>query len=120
MKRLILLLITVATLSAVTPALAGWWSLMAPPTKAETSWWCLGYDTHPESHTAFCKELDTWPHWQAPLSKWQVLDPYERLTDCENAHNHYMAIALQHPDPETHGWVEHQKCVATDDPRLKP
>ena len=97
------------------------WYLMVPPSMRETNWDCSAGLVSTLSHKFFgtgdekqCVALAKIADMNAPLSAWHEASPFETLDACQEAQIK-LANAARPGEPDYGA-----RCVASDDPRLKP
>jgi hypothetical protein len=95
------------------------WYLVKPPMRCER-WniWRLG-------STCLEVDVDTSADLDAPLSKWHIVSPFERLVDCDaermGAIQELQVAGAKTSPAELQNsiFATESQCIATDDPRLK-
>ena len=131
MKRLATILTLASSLLAATPALAGGWYLMQPPTRAEEcGWTCVAFPN--SKPTALEQATEDLPEPRSPLSDWHQAEEFEHLAQCQQELARRCEVSEHNLDLFRSGAsaVENTrangfdllncsaKCVASDDPRL--
>jgi hypothetical protein len=101
---------------ATSLALVGWY-LMVPPSRADT--WVCGQSFSAEMSRAWfgwgkdCDTMRSTVVFDAPLSEWHQVAPFETLAECE-ADRESMRKDNESATPQYNS-----ECIASDDPRLK-